>query len=60
MPEGLQIAAAPPGPSVELDEIGRRLLQDRCLTERDLAYMGPRQRAMVLEALAAERARARA
>lgn len=38
---------------VDLNERERRLLLDRCLTERDLAFMGPRQRALVMAVIAA-------
>lgn len=33
----------------DLTEQSRRVLMDACLTERDLSFMGARQRAMVLE-----------
>lgn len=38
----------------DLTEQTRRVLMDACLTERDLAFMGARQRAMVLEVLGSD------
>ncbi len=38
----------------DLTEQSRRVLMDACLTERDLVFMGARQRGLVLEVLGAD------